>query len=418
MEYIKENIINIFEYLKTFVKWLAISFMIGIAGGLLGSFFHISIDYVTQLRENNGYLILFLPLAGLLIAWMYRLFRSKGKIDTNRVIEAVRNDEKIPLVMMPLIFIGTAITHLFGGSAGREGAALQLGGSIGYNLGKLFRFNKRKIRLLVMSGMSSVFSALFGTPLTAAVFSMEVTNVGEINHAGLVPCIFSSLIAYMLSQKLGLEGVHFDEIFIESLSILSLGKVIVLAICCALVSILFCTAIHKSESLMNRFLPNKFIQAFAGGSLIVVLTILINSQDYNGAGMHIIKNAMNGQVHNEAFLLKIIFTALTVAAGFKGGEIVPTFFIGATFGCAAAPIMGINPAFAAAIGMVTLFCCVVNCPIASIMLSLEVFGAEGLLFFALASSVGYMMSGYFGLYHNQKILYSKLDNEWIDTYTK
>ena len=418
MEHFKTNIMHTFEYLKVFLKWIAISLIIGIVGGLVGSLFHISVDYVTDLREKNGFLILFLPLAGLLIVLLYQHFRAKGKIDTNRVIEAVRNNEKVPLVMMPLIFVGTLITHMFGGSAGREGAALQLGGSIGYNIGKLFRFHAKKVRLLVMAGMSSVFSALFGTPFTAAVFSMEVTNVGEINYAGLVPCVLSALISYMVSHQLGLEGVRFSGIVVDSLNVFLLGKIIVLAICCALVSILFCTAIHKSELSMKRFLPNKYMQTFVGGLLIVQLTILVGSQDYNGAGMHIIKSAMNGQVHYEAFLLKIVFTAITVASGFKGGEIVPTFFIGSTFGCAISPLLGIHPTLGAAVGMVTLFCCVVNCPIASIMLSLEVFGADGLLFFALACSVGYMMSGYFGLYHKQKILYSKLDNEWIDTYTK
>ena len=418
MEQFKTNIMHTFEYVKTFLKWIAISLMIGVVGGLVGSLFHISVDYVTALRERWGYLILFLPFAGLLIVFLYQLFRKKGKIDTNRVIEAVRNDEKVPLVMMPLIFISTVVTHMFGGSAGREGAALQLGGSIGYNIGKLFRFHAQKVRLLVMAGMGSVFSALFGTPLTAAVFSMEVTNVGEINHAGLVPCVLSALVSYMVSQQLGLEGVRFDGIVVESLNIFLLGKIIILAIFCALVSILFCSAIHKSEAAMKRFLPSKYMQVFVGGLLVVLLTILVGSQDYNGAGMHIISNAMNGQVKIEAFLLKIVFTAITVAAGFKGGEIVPTFFIGSTFGCAISHLLGIHPTLGAAVGMVTLFCCVVNCPIASIILSFEVFGADGMLFFALACSVGYMMSGYFGLYQKQKILYSKLDNEWVDTYTK
>lgn len=418
MEYFRTNINSTLKYLKTLIKWLIISLIIGISGGLLGSFFHISVDFVTELREKNGYLILFLPVAGLVIAGMYHLFISKGRIDTNRVIDAVRENDKVPLVMMPLIFISTVITHLFGGSAGREGAALQLGGSIGYNFGKLFRFHTKNMRILVMSGMSSVFSALFGTPLTAALFSMEVTNVGEFQYVGLVPCVFSSIISFLISKKLGLGGVKFDVVVPDALSMVSLGKIAVLALLCAIVSILFCYAIKRSEHLMERFLKNRYIRTFVGGLIIVGLTILVNSQDYNGAGMNVITRAMNGDANIEAFVLKIIFTAITVAAGFKGGEIVPTFFIGATFGCAIAPILGIHPSFAAAIGMVTLFCCVVNCPIASMLLSLEVFGASGLVLFAVAISVGYMMSGNFGLYHSQKILYSKLDGELIDEHTR
>lgn len=418
MAHLKTNLTCIFEYLKTFVKWVFISLVIGIVGGVVGSLFHISIDYVTQLRENHGYLILFLPLAGVLIAGMYHLFLSKGKIDTNRVLEAVRENEKVPFIMTPLIFCSTVITHLFGGSAGREGAALQLGGSMGYNLGKLFRFQKKNIHIFVMSGMSSVFSALFGTPLTAAIFSMEVTDVGEVNYTGLVPCVLSSLISYAVSQKFGLAGVHFEGVMVESFHLVSMGKVVLLAIACALVSILFCLSIKKCEKWMGRYFKNAYIRALIGGLMLVALTALLGTQDYNGAGMGVVTKAIQANVQIEAFILKILFTAITIAAGFKGGEIVPTFFIGATFGCAVAPLFGLNPSFAAAIGMVTLFCCVVNCPIASILLSLEVFGAEGLLFFALAVSVGYMMSGYFGLYSSQKILYSKLDHGLIDRHTK
>ncbi len=418
MKYLDAYIKRTIKYFKILIKWLIVSLIIGAIGGFIGSFFHISIDFVTNLREKNGFIILFLPIAGLIIAGLYHLFQTKGKIDTNQVIEAVRNNDKVPFVMMPLIFISTVITHMFGGSSGREGAALQLGGSLGYNLGKVLKFSKNNMRILIMSGMSSVFSALFGTPLTAAVFSMEVTNVGEFQYAGIVPCVFSSIISFFISQKLGLRAVKFDGIIPETFGLLNIGKIIVLALLCAIVSIIFCMAIKKSEFLMSKLFKNRYVRAFIGGLIIVGLTILVNSQDYNGAGMNVITRAMTGSVNKEAFILKIVFTALTVASGFKGGEIVPAFFVGATFGSAVAPILGINPMFAAAVGMITLFCCVVNCPIASILLSLEVFGAEGLVFFAIAVAIGYMMSGNFGLYNRQKILYSKLDCEVIDKYTR
>lgn len=416
--YIKENMINAFRYIKAFLMWILISVVVGAAGGVLGTLFHISIDYVTELREHNGYLILCLPVAGILIAFMYRIFVSKGKIDTNRVLEGVRSNEKIPLVMMPLIYISTAITHLFGGSAGREGAALQLGGSMGYNFGRLLHLKKQNMKIIVMSGMSSVFSALFGTPLTAAVFSIEVTNVGEVNYSGILPCVVSSVVACAISSELGVGKVSFLGIVPEAFSVVSFVKIAILALLCAFVSMIFCTVIKKSEHLMQRFFKNKYIRAFTGGLAIVLMTVLVGGQDYNGAGMGVIERAIGGEAKYEAFILKIVFTAITVAAGFKGGEIVPTFFIGATFGCAAAPVIGINPSFAAAIGMVTMFCCVVNCPIASMLLSIEVFGAEGLWFFAMACCIGYMMSGYFGIYGSQKIIFSKLDGEFADKNAK
>ena len=417
MNSIKTNLKFSTDYVLAFLKWTVLSVFVGLIGGVLGSVFHICIDRVTELRMEHGFLLFLLPLGGLLIAAMYHLFSSKGRIDTNRVIESVRENEKVPLVMIPLIFISTVITHMLGGSAGREGAALQLGGSVGYNVGKLLRLNEKSMRIIIMSGMSSVFAALFGTPLTAAVFSIEVISVGVLHYAGLVPCVTASVVAYTVSRKFGLGGVRFDNVVMEQFAVSSFAKVAILALLCALVSILFCAAIKKCEHLMDRMLRNRYLRTFIGGLIIALLSLILNTRDYNGAGMDVITRAMNGETGGAAFLLKIIFTAITISAGFKGGEIVPAFFIGSTFGCVLAPLLGLNPSFAAAIGFVALFCGVVNCPVASIILSIEVFGAEGLLFFALACSISYMMSGCFGLYHSQKIVYSKLDDEYIDINT-
>ncbi len=418
METIKFGAKASWEYVKVLIKWIAIAAIIGVTGGVVGSAFHESIDYVTALRGRCSWLLFLLPLGGLIIAFIYWLFRRQGRIDTNRVLEAVRADEKVPLVMAPLIFVSTVITHLLGGSAGREGAALQLGGSIGYNLGKVFKLNKKDMHIVVMSGMSSVFAALFGTPLTAAFFALEVVSVGVIHYAGLVPCVLSAIVAYRIALLFGISPVRFDTVVFEAFSASVLGKVLLLALLCAIVSIIFCVAIKKSEHYMERFLPNQYLRALVGGGMIVLLTLVLQTRAYNGAGMDVITYAMGGEAKWEAFLLKIVFTAITIAAGFKGGEIVPTFFIGATFGCVAGTLLGLEPSFGAAIGFVALFCGVVNCPVASIMLSLEVFGAEGILFFAVACGVSYMMSGYFGLYKSQRIVYSKLDAAFIDEHTK
>ena len=414
MEAVKKS----FSYIKSFIKWIIIALAVGAVGGIIGSIFHKSIDYVTELRGENSWLVFLLPAGGLVIAGVYAIFRSKGKIDTNRVLEAVGKDEKVPLVMAPLIFISTVITHLLGGSAGREGAALQLGGSIGYNIGKLFRLSKNDMHLIVMAGMSGVFAALFGTPLTAAIFALEVVNVGVFHYAGLVPCIISAITAYKIALVFGISPVHFSGISFNTISPEMIGKVIILAVLCAVVSILFCLAIKKCEHYMEKFLPNKYLRGVIGGLIIVVLTMLLNTYDYNGAGMDVITRALAGQAKPEAFVLKIIFTAITIAAGFKGGEIVPAFFIGSTFGCVVSSLLGLDAAVGAAIGFTALFCGVVNCPLASIMLSLEVFGVDGLLLFAAACGVSYMMSGNFGLYKSQKIVYSKTDDVYIDENTK
>lgn len=408
MDKLKINFKSIFIHIATLIKWSMLAVVVGIIGGVTGSLFHLSIDAVTELRIKHSFFIYLLPLGGLLLALIYRLFNKSGKLDTNRVLTALYSEEKIPFVMAPLIFISTVMTHLLGGSAGREGAALQLGGSIGYNLGRLFRL--KNIRIIVMSGMSAVFAALFGTPLTAAIFSLEVANVGIMHYAGFFPCVLSSITAVQISRYFNIQPIKFTGIEFGTVTGDLIIKIILLAVLCALVSILFCTALKETEYLMSKYIPNNLLRGFVGGVILVFLTMISGTTDYNGAGMDIVAGAVGGNARPEAFLMKIIFTAVTIAAGFKGGEIVPTFFIGATFGCSIAGILGIDPSVAAAIGFVALFCAVVNCPVAAIFLAIEIFGIEGLLLFAIACSVSYMMSGRFGLYGSQKIIYSKLDD--------
>ncbi len=403
-------------YGKSFLKWVILATVVGLFGGFVGSLFHLCVDYVTELRMETGWLIYALPFGGILIAALYALSKKKGNIDTNRVLEAVRTDRSVPLVMAPLIFVSTVITHLLGGSAGREGAALQLGGSIGYRVGKTFRLREGDMHILVMSGMSAVFSALFGTPITAAVFALEVVRVGTFRYAALVPCTLSALVAVGMAGRFGIAPVHFGGISFPALSILGVVQAVGLALLCAWVGILFCKAIHTAEHFSEKFLPNKYIRAFLGGALLVILTLLVGTRDYNGAGMDVIARAIGGEARPEAFLLKIVFTAITIAAGFRGGEIVPTFFIGSTFGCVAGALLGLDAAMGAAIGFVALFCRVVNCPIASTILAVEVFGGECLPVFALVCAVSYMMSGLTSLYKTQQIIYSKTDEGELEKF--
>lgn len=411
--YIKKNCKISANYVKTLCKWLILAGLVGTLGGFVGSAFHLSVDWVTELRTEYGWILFLLPVGGLLITAFYHLFRSKGHIDTNRVLEAVRSDEKVPLVMVPLIFVSTVITHLLGGSAGREGAALQLGGSVGYNVGKAFKLKENDRHIIVMAGMSSVFAALFGTPMTAAVFALEVVNVGVLHYAGLLPCVIASITAFLISGWLGIPPVRFDVVM-QSVTVSGLLQVAVLAVLCAAASILFCTAIKQCEHYGEKLIQNRYLRVVIGSTIIILLALVLQTRDYNGAGMDIITRALGGEAKPEAFLLKIIFTAITIAAGFKGGEIVPAFFVGSTFGCVVGSLLGMDAGFAAAIGFVALFCGAVNCPLASLLLSVEVFGVEGILFFAITCSVSYMMSGHFGLYKSQKIIYSKLDDSLIE----
>lgn len=401
------------NYIKPFVKWLVLAALMGTIGGVLGAYFHKCLELVTETRENNKWLIYLLPLAGVVITAIYRLFRKTGKLSTNGVIDAAVGDEKVPLILAPLVFVGTIITHLFGGSAGREGAALQLGGSIGYNIGKLFRLQKSDRHIIVMAGMSSFFSAMFGAPLTAAVFALEVIRVGYIRHCAFLPCVVSSVVAQNIATAIGAHGVSFNvatPVFTTEIFI----KVIILALLCAGVSILFCIAIKQASILLYKLTNNEYLRSISGAVIVVTLTVVLGTTDYNGAGMNVIARAMEGTAVPLAFLAKIIFTAITIAAGFKGGEIVPTLFIGATFGCVAGGLLGLDAGFAASIGFVALFCGVVNCPFASAALALEVFGADGILIYAVAIAVSFMMSGNFSLYKSQKIMFSKTTDEQME----
>ncbi len=414
--FIIQKVKSSLNYIKTFIKWCFIAVIVGVVSGLVGTAFHKSVDYVTEIRHMTPWLVFFLPVGGIAIVALYKL--CKMNAGTNRVIESVRTDKKVPILMAPLIFISTVITHLLGGSAGREGAALQLGGSIGYQFGKIFKLDEKDMHLIVMLGMSGVFAALFGTPLTATFFALEVISVGVIYYVALVPCVFSSVVAYNIALAFGVSPVRFDNIVIPNVDLMFLIKVIILAILCALVSIAFCSAIKFFDKFAEKKFPNAYVRATIGGCAIIVLTFAVRSYDYNGAGMDVISRAMEGEAVPYAFILKIIFTVITISAGFKGGEIVPTFFIGSTFGCIVGGLLGIDPGFGAAIGFVALFCGVVNCPVASIMLALEVFGSGSILIFAIVCGVSYMMSGYYGLYSSQKIMYSKLEATYININTK
>lgn len=411
------------SYLLSFLKWAAVGVGVGCIVGLAGVGFAYTMQLVTAARTAVPLLVLGLPLCGAAIVFLYHRAGVRNSRGTNLVLLSVRSEEDIPLRMAPLIFIGTALTHLFGGSAGREGAALQLGGSIAQNLGKLLKMNKKELHVVTMAGMSACFTALFGTPLTATVFAMEVVSVGAMYYSALVPCATASVTAYAVATLCGLPPERFAITGIpEAFSPLTALRVGALAALAALVSILFCVTLKYTGKLYTKWFSNAYIKAAVGGVIIAALSLLLYALTgkfaFNGAGMDVVAAALDGQADGYAFLLKILFTALTLEAGFKGGEIVPTFYIGSTFGCFAGPFLGLPPSFSAALELISLFCGVTNCPLTSIFLSLELFGGEGLLWYLLSAAVSYMLSGYFGLYSQQKILYSKELPEFIDATCK
>ena len=415
---IKMYLKKIYHRMKLFSKWTLISIITGLTVGAFSTLFAFTMNMVTEYREKNDYILYFLPFAGLITVFLYNAFKFKNDKGTNLVISTIHAQSDIPFKMAPLIFITTILTHLFGGSAGREGAALQLGGSIGNQLGRWFKLDDADKRVVILCGMSAAFSAVFGTPLAAAVFSMEVVSIGVMYYAALVPCAFSSLIATYFATNFGVRGEDFKFIEFPSLTFLNTFEIICLAVLCAGLSIVFCIMLHKTGDLFRKYLKNPYIRIFIAGAVIVGMSLLLNTRDYNGAGIPIISKALQGEAVPYAFILKMIFTAVTIEAGFRGGEIVPSFFIGATFGCMFGSIVGFSPSVCAAVGLISLFCGVTNCPITSILISFELFGADGIPYFLIAVAISYFMSGYYGLYHDQIIVYSKYKAKYINRHTK
>ena len=413
----KHQMKKIGVYAITFAFWLTAALAVGAVCGLLGGLFAMAVEWATHARGEHAFLPWLMPVAGLAIAGLYRLLRLPLSIGTDEIISTVRTQERVPLAMAPAIFLSTVLTHLTGGSAGREGAALQLGGSIGAGMARILPLEKAgekaendAVRIFQLCGMAALFSALFGTPLAATVFVVEIIEVGRINGRALLPCLISAITAKLVALAIGAPA----EVFPLAASLaaaepLPLLKTALLGVACAIVAILFCTVMHRSSKLFRKWIPNDFLRVVAGAAAVIVLALLLGTQDYRGGGMHVIHAALMGEsVHPAAFLLKIAFTALSLGAGFKGGEIVPSFFIGACLGSTLAALIGFPPALGAAVGIIGLFCGVTNAPLASMLLAVELFGAEYALFFGVAAAVSYALSGHVSLYHAQVLTEPKL----------
>lgn len=391
-----------------FIKWTVVSCIIGIVGGAVGTVFGHGVRLATKAFQNFGWLLLLLPAAGCMIVWLYHKFHEEENRGTNMVLLSISSNEKITPATAPLIFVSTILTHLTGGSAGREGAALQLGGSIGSLMGQAARLDEKDRKIAVICGMSACFGALFGTPLAAAVFCMEVANVGVFYYAALIPSLFASFIGAGIASQFGLVGEHFVIQEIPEFGGGPAAVIVVLGILCALVSVGLCILLHRGEHLYKKYIGNPYLRVLAASGILILLTMAVGTRAYNGSSMGLIEEAMEGKVRYEAFLIKAVFTAVTLGAGYKGGEIVPTLCVGATFGCAAGTLLGFSPSLCAACGMAALFVGVTNCPLSSMLIAFEMFGFEAMPYLVIAVAVSFGLSGYYGLYGSQKFAYSKV----------
>lgn len=398
--------------IRVALQWFFLAIPTGLICGLVGTLFHLSVERVTELRADQPWLLFLLPAAGLLITALYKATKCEG-VGTNNVIRAVQSGEPVSILLVPAIFFGTVLTHLCGGSAGREGAALQMGGSIGWNVGTLLQLKDHDRRTATISGMAAFFSALFGTPLTAALFAMMVEDVGLTFTSAFVPAFTSALIAYGCSLAFGIAPTHF-ALTAPELTVWTAFLVILLGFACAAVSRLFCGLLHFMEHKVPQLLPNPWLRVFVGGVAVIAFSYLFGVGRYNGAGMGVITAAVEqGEALPWDFLCKIFLTALTLSCGFKGGEVVPSFFVGATFGCVFGPLLGLPAGFAAAVGLVSIFCGATNALIPSILLGFELFSGAGLELMALGCGICYMLSGHHGLYSSQTFVTNKLRSEYM-----
>lgn len=407
------------------VKWLMIAVLVGCITGAASTLFSFVLKSVTNCRKENEWMFYLLPVMGLIIVYLYEKF---GKDDggTNQVLSTVRSQDDVPILSAPLIFISTALTHLAGGSAGREGAAIQLGGSIANQLGRWIHLVGRWIHLdeedrhvIVMCGMSAAFSALFGTPMAAAVFALEVVSVGVMYYTALMPCMIASLVASGFAAGMGVTPETFHVVDIPKLTIETGLKMGAIAVGCAVISIVFCMVLNGVAGAYGRWFKNPYVRVVVGSCLVIGITLLLGTSDYMGAGAELIEKAVEeGQARPLDFFWKLVLTALTMRAGFRGGEIVPSFCIGATFGCMMGNWLGLSPSICAACGMAAVFCGVTNCPITSILIAFEMFGFKGVSFYLIAVSISYAASGYYGLYKDQTIVYSKYKAKYVNKRTR
>ncbi len=404
---IKRDILNI-------VKWLTLSLITGIVVGGISSLFARSLGLVTGYRMGHPWVFLLLPFVGIIIVFLYEKIGQEDG-GTNQVLSTIRSEDDVPVRSAPLIFISTILTHFAGASAGREGAAIQLGGSVGNQIGRWLRLDEEDRHTIVMCGMCAAFSAVFGTPMSAAVFAMEVISVGVMYYSALFPCVISSLIASNFSASLGIHPEAFHVSVIPPVTVLTCAKIGIIAVGCGVVSILFCILLDKISAFYGKYLGNPYVRVVAASFISFAIILILGTNIYMGSGIGLISRAVeSGKTEPLAFLWKMILTAIAMRAGFRGGEIVPSFAIGATFGCLMGQLLGISPSLCAAVGMTAVFCGVTNCPITSVLISFEMFGFEGSAFYLIAVAISYAVSGYYGLYKEQTIVYSKYKAKYVN----
>ncbi len=405
--------------LRQLVLWTLLVLPVGVLAGSASAFFLWSLDRVTELRWQHGWLLFLLPVAGMAVGWLYQHLGGPAAGGNNLLIEQIHEPGGgVPRRMALLILVGTLITHLFGGSAGREGTAVQMGGSLASGYGRLCRFGEDNMRVLLMAGVAAGFGSVFGTPLAGAIFAMEVLVIGRMRYDALIPVLVASVVADFTCTAWGIGHVQYHITFAAPVGARLpfdgwlLAKVVVAAVVFGLVSRLFAELTHLLHHLFQRLVPSAWLRPALGAGLVIALVYAVGTRDYLGLGVSappgtdavtLVSAFQSGGATPWSWWWKLLFTAVTLAAGFKGGEVTPLFFVGATLGNTLAVLLGAPVDLFAGLGFIAVFAGAANTPLACTVMGLELFGAPYAVYFAVACFVAYHFSGHSGIYLSQRV---------------
>ncbi|WP_208543952.1 voltage-gated chloride channel family protein [Paenibacillus protaetiae] len=390
------------------IKWLVLGGLAGVFTGSASALFLASLDWATDARVSHAWLLWLLPAGGALVSFVYWKFGKDASKGNNLILEQIHEGGgSVPLRMAPLVLAGTIITHLFGGSAGREGTAVQMGGSLSEWIGKMLRINAIDRKILLMCGVSSGFGSVFGTPLAGAVFGLEVLVIGVIRYEALIPCFIASFVGDKMTAAWGIHHLRYQMGAVPGFSMPLLLKVLLASMMFGLTALLFSELTRQLKAWFTKLIKNPVAKSFAGGLLIIGMVYLFGTREYLGLSIPLIQQSFDGTVHGYDFLLKTVFTSVTLGAGFQGGEVTPLFVIGSALGSALAHLFSLPAAFLAAVGFISVFSGATNTPIACFIMGIELFGADGAVYLFLGCLVSYLFSGHTGIYTAQRIGISK-----------
>ncbi|MGL5787910.1 MAG: voltage-gated chloride channel family protein [Bacteroidales bacterium] len=400
--YLKNNIrVQLVIYL---FKWLLICTLVGALVGTASAGFLAALNLTTAWREAHTWIIALLPLGGLAIGLMYYYWGSEVVKGNNQLLEEFHSPKKIiPFRMAPLVLIGTIITHFFGGSAGREGTAVQMGGAIADQFTRIFGFHKRDRQIILICGISAGFASVFGTPLAGAVFALEVMVIGRMRYEALVPSFLIAAVANYVCSAWGASHSHYAVSLVPAFTLPNLLYAVLAGIAFGLTATLFAKSTHYWSKLFGRYIKWAPLRPFVGGIILAVAIFSFGAYRYTGLGLPVIQSAFTDELPYYDFILKLLFTSFTLGVGFKGGEVTPLFFIGATLGNALSFFIPLPMALLAAMGFVAVFSGATNTPIACTLMGIELFGIESGIFIALSCVTAYLFSGHSSIYSAQII---------------